>query len=416
MCINRLWALAALGLFACSSDPPPDSKIVSEAALVVSPLTQIENASLIAAGDGFALAGYDNVSGQVRWARISKDGVLSHETGFGLPAPVLGPYFAVAGKTEPVDQLITLALYASATVTNGYDLQAIVQDLDAEIPAPAVVLATLPTQTDPKTVRITAGTAKSGNMGFVAWGTKVQGIPIQYLLLGADASKLGQPGTAFGNATSAANPLWDCLAPTNGPTGLGFSIANFYPSVTEYTEWDTVEMDETGAQQPEMSYAILARVTDCRIVGTPTAAGGYDIAFENTPGIGVAFYYPPGPALDGGTADTGSVTTYNIAIPAGSFGSPLNAPHPAWAAPAGNDIAIGLSRLSGPEVTRFTYQAVPHGSTLFLRSANGDTGTVSAWVGPDLVYATYIDRVAASAGSTNILRYFAKIQAPVMTP
>jgi hypothetical protein len=260
-------------------------------------------------------------------------------------------------------------------------------------------------------VRIAAGAGKSGNLGFVAWGIQVQGYPIKYLLLGANGAPSGEAGTAFGSWTSAAQPGWDCLAPTNGPSGLGFSIVGPDAQYTDLTDWVTNELDDAGTSTGEMLYGIPAQVSGCHILGAPTATGGYDIAFEDTPGIGASFYYPPPPG-----DDTGTINTHPIVLSAASFGDPMQVPHIAWVAPAGNDIAIGLSRASGPYVVRFTYQAVPRGSSLVLRSANGKTGPVSAWTGSDYTYVTYTDQVSGPAGATNVLRYFVKVDASVQLP
>ena len=411
MRIHGLWASVAVGLLACSSDPPPDARIAMELTFPASPepsLVRMQNVLLIAAGDGFTMAGYEN--GQVRWARVSRDGELTQETGFVLPAPVLGPYFAVTKKTAAADQLIAIALYPSSTVPNGYDLQAVVQDLGALGAAAPVVLDRLTTGTDRNKVRITAGAAKSGNLGFVAWGTQVQSIPVKYRLLGPDATSLGE-GEAFGDRTSTDPPAWDCLAPTNGASGLGFSIVGPDLVVSGDTDWVTAEMDEAGAMTGEMTYGFHTGVTDCHIVGSPTPTGGYQIAFENTGGIGAVFYYPPPPG-----SDNGNVMEYPIVVSANTFGDPMNVSHVAWAAPAGDDITIGLARTSGPYLVRFTFQSIPHGSPLILRSANGNTGPVSSWVGPAYVYVTYTDRVAGPAGSTTVLRYFVKVDAPAKLP
>jgi hypothetical protein len=409
MRIYGLWASVALGLVACSSDEPPNARIAQELTLTDSALVRMQNMSLMAAGDGFTMAGYEN--GQVRWARLSRDGVLSQETGFALAPPALGPYFAVAKKATPADQLIAIALYPSTTVSLGYDLEAVVQDVGAPTAAAPVVLATLPPGTDKTKVRIAAGAGKSGNLGFVAWGIQVQGYPIKYLLLGANGAPSGEAATAFGSWTSAAQPGWDCLAPTNGPSGLGFSIVGPDAQYTDLTDWVTNELDDAGTSTGEMLYGIPAQVSGCHILGAPTATGGYDIAFEDTPGIGASFYYPPPPG-----DDTGTINTHPIVLSAASFGDPMQVPHIAWVAPAGNDIAIGLSRASGPYVVRFTYQAVPRGSSLVLRSANGKTGPVSAWTGSDYTYVTYTDQVSGPAGATNVLRYFVKVDASVQLP
>jgi hypothetical protein len=101
-----------------------------------------------------------------------------------------------------------------------------------------------------------------------------------------------------------------------------------------------------------------------------------------------------------------------MVLPSALYGDPLNMPKPAWASWAGGgDVVMGLSRKSGPEVVRYTYNAVPHGSTLKLRSVNGNAGPVAAWVGDDAVYATYADQVN-SGSTTSSQRYFMRIDSP----
>lgn len=405
MRIRALWASVLFGLLACSSNQPPVARVASQLTFAATPLVTMANVSLIAAGGGFTMAGYEG--GTVRWGRVSLDGVLSLETAFPLAQPVLGPFFAVAQKAAPADQLITLVVVPSATVSGGYDLQAIVQGAGAAAPASPVVLASLQAGTDPSKIRVAAGGAKSGATGFVAWGVQNQNQPVQYLVLGADAT-VATRGTAF-DRWAATGMAWDCLAPTNGTTGLGFSIVG--PDLSSpglgFTAWTTAELDESGAMSPgELSYSFQADIADCNILGSPAANGGYDIAFSDSSGIGGAFYYPPPPGVPDGT-----VMPYPILLSANSFGDLLNVPTVAWAAPAGNDMMIGLARRSAPYAVRFTYQAVPHGSALVLPSANGNTGPVAAWVGPDFVYVTYSDQVVGPSGGVTVARYFVKIEA-----
>lgn len=409
MRIFGLWASVAIGLVACSSDEPPNARIVQELTLSDSALVRIPDVSLMAAGDGFTMAGYQD--GQVRWARLSGDGVLSQETGFALSPPALGPFFAVAKKAAPADQLIAIGLYPSTTVSTGFDLQAVVQDLGAATAAAPVVLASLPPGTDKSKVRIAAGAGKAGNLGFVVWGIQVQGYPIRYLTLGPNAAPTGDPATAFGNWTSAGPSAWDCLAQTSGPSGLGFSILAPNAQYRDVTDWVTNDLDEAGVSTGEMPFNLPTQVAGCHIMGAPTATGGYDIAFENTPGIGAAFYYPPPPG-----STRGNLNTHPIVLSAASFGDPMQVPHVAWVAPAGNDISIGLARTSGPYLVRFTYQAVPRGSSLVLRSASGKTGPVSAWTGSDYTFVTYTDQVSGSGGVTSLVRYFVKVDAAVQLP
>lgn len=150
-----------------------------------SPLAQLQNVSLIRAGGSIILAGYGGA--QVRWGRVALDGTLAQETSFAMAQPVVGPVFAVTQKTNPGDQLVALAVVKSSTITGAYDLTATVETLGAAAPAAPIVVATLPTGTDPTTVQLAAGAAASGNVGYIAWGLRMTGIPISYLLLPADA-------------------------------------------------------------------------------------------------------------------------------------------------------------------------------------------------------------------------------------
>jgi hypothetical protein len=90
-------------------------------------------------------------------------------------------------------------------------------------------------------------------------------------------------------------------------------------------------------------------------------------------------------------------------------------PRPAWVSSAGGDVVIGLERKAGPQVYRFTYNALRHGSTLTLRSVNGNSGPVAAWSGGDAVYLTYTDQVT-SGSTTATQRYFMRIDSPASLP
>jgi hypothetical protein len=133
------------------------------------------------------------------------------------------------------------------------------------------------------------------------------------------------------------------------------------------------------------------------------------MAFENSEGIGFATYTPsPDSAYDG------NVTTKDMAMPVATLGGPLNIQPPAWVSSAGGgDVSIGISRTAGPEVFRFTYNAMPHGGTLTLHSEQGKTGSVASWVGSDAVYVTYADQVS---GLPSVKRYFMRIESPATLP
>jgi hypothetical protein len=402
--------LLAFVLIGCGSDPPPGATATVDKTLPDSPLARLANVSLIRAGDGFTLAGYD--AGTVRWGRLALDGTLTQETSFALAQPLLGPYFAATKKTTPGDQVIAIAVVASTTVTGGYDLTATVETIGAALPAAPIVLASLPAGTDLGTVQVAAGASASGNLGYVAWGIRVTGVPISYLMLPADAVTAAAPSKFLDASIPADVPAWDCLSPQNRPTGLSFSAVTANAAFGT-SDFQTTDIDETGGTT-FMTYQLTTAVTNCRIVGSPTPAGNYFIAFQGTQGgttaIDFATYYPASDPTQAGT-----VTTYHPVLPAALFGDPLNMPRPAWASSAGGDVVIGLERKAGPQVVRYTYNAVGHGSTLTLRSVNGNSGPVAAWVDADAVYVTYTDQVK-SGGTTTTNRYFMRIDSPAALP
>jgi hypothetical protein len=421
--MNKLLAVALLTVVlpACSSDSPPGAAVAKDATLTDSPLARLENVSLLRAGDGFVLAGYD--AGFVHWARLSLDGevVPPGVASFALAQPAVGPVFAVTRKSSPGDQLVALALVRNAS--NGFDLVATVHTFGDPAPAAPFVLGSpdwFPTGTDPSLVSLIAGAAASGNVGYVAWGIRANHLPIFYLLLPADAKTTAKPATFLDAEPRANVPPWDCLAPQSRPTGLSFGATVTPGEGGIGTSFLTVDIDE-GGNTSTMSYPVLASVINCHIVGAPAAAdGSYYIALQGmkdgSSAVDFATYYPR-PALDGGEQG-GDVNTRHPVLPAAQYGDATNLPYPAWVSSAGawtssaGDVVIGLVRKSGPEVVRFTYNNIPHGSTLRLRSVNGQAGPVAAWVGEDAVYVTYADLVKSGGAK----RYFMRIVSPATLP
>ena len=396
--------LLVAGSLWCNSDPPPGAAVTQDVILPDSALTHMAKLSLIRAGDSFILAGYDG--GWVRWGHLSLDGkTLTEELGFPLANPVLGPVFGATKKTVAGDQLIAIVVTNSATSSGGYDVSAIVQTAGAPTPtaaAPVVLGDSLPVGTDPDTVQIAAGAATSGNVGFAAWGIRVRGISPNYLLLPADAVTTAPPATMDPVAD------WDCLATTNGTSGLGFSVVapdSKYPACSDF---DTFEIDEATGTPTFMLYQFTKAVANCQVVGSPGPKGSYVMALQTSNAIDFAMYSPALDPNQGGTVDT-----KDPVLSASTFGNPLNMPHPAWASPAaGGDISFGLAHTAGIQVFRFAYNGIPHGSPLTLRSEKGQTGPVAAWVGPDAAYVTYADQT--KSGTPAVKRYFMRIESPAL--
>jgi len=406
---------SVLGLFACSSDAPPGASTAKDVNLTDSALAHLSKVSLLRAGDSFTLAGYDSAAGLVRWGRLTLDGVLTEQLAFALPVTLVGPapVFAATKRTTPGDQLVAIALTPSATA-GAYDLVAVVATLGAVAPAAPVVLATLKAGTDPSTVQIAAGAATSGNLGFVAWGPRVAGMDVQFLLLPADAVPSAAPAAFFGKA-AADMPSWDCLHATNGIAGLAFSVVTPGPGGPQTSDFQTLEMDESGVGNP-MDYQLTVAITNCRDVGAPGPNGTYVMAFDTSHAIDAAMFSPT-VTLDSGAGDgSGSVSIIDPLMANATFGGPLDKPIPAWVSSPGGDISIGLQRNGAPQVVRFRYDGAPRGSALTLRSDHGQTGPLASWVGTDGVYVTYTDDVKGSGGATTTKRYFMRIDSPATLP
>ncbi len=405
---KTLGVLCAVALLGCSSDSPPGANAALDVTLPDSALARMPNLSLIRAGDSFTLAGYDGK--QVLWGRLSLDGkTLTEQAGFALAQPLVGPVFAATTKTTPGDQLVAIMLTNSATPGGGYDLSAIAQAAGETTTTGPVVLDNYVTGTVPSAVQIAAGAATTGNVGFVAWGIPGMGKSPKYLLLPANAATTATASKLFDDSIPANTPDWDCLAATSGGTGLGLGVVTPDPT-TGYSQLVTGEIDESGGW-PGITYQFTVKVANCRVVGSPGPAGTYLMAMQTSNAIDFATYYPPLATAPAGT--TGEVTTIDPVLSASSFGDPLNMPHPAWVAPAGGgDISIGLQRNGGPQVFRYNYNAIPHGSPLTLRSEKGQTGPVASSVGLDATYVTYSDQT--QSGTPAVKRYFMRIESPVM--
>jgi hypothetical protein len=318
------------------------------------------------------------------------------------PAPV----FAATKKTTPGDQFVAIVLTNSATGSGKYDLLAIAQTAGDASPADPVVLDTLPIDTDPTTVQIVAGAEATGDVGFVAWGVPGIGREASYRLLPADP-------TQTTSSSLSGYSDWQCLTTANSTSGLSFGVVT--PLAKNLSRFNAFDINETG-DAGGMSYDLSVAVENCRILGSPASGGGYLMSFQSSTAIGFATYSPTPSPTPTDPNSSGFVTTQGLALPAAIFGDPLSMPSPAWVSPAGYDVSIGLSRTAGPQVFRFTHQAVPHGDPLTLRSEKGQTGPVSAWVASDAsnaVYVTYADHVN---GTPSVKRYFMRIESPALLP
>lgn len=395
--------LTSLSWAGCGSDQPLGAQVGQQVSLGDSPLALTRDAVLVRAGDGFVLAGLDGTT--VRWGQLSSTGALSTESAFALPeqpattvgGQSLGPLFAVSSKTAPGDQLVVAMAVLQAGSTDHYEVHAWVHDLGSLLPPTLQVLGTQAAAPTSGTVRLLAGSSPNGTRALVVWGVEGQLAPIQYRMLGADGALVGAPGKIYDDANPNSLALWNSLDTTQNAPDLAITLVEPPKQKDEQYLWRRFQVNDDGSIGGEADIGLdVLEVSDGRIVSTPTS-DGYLLAWQNNASNGGTFFAnltPPPP--DAGSEPLNNVSTHQV-LASSLYGGYPSMPKLAWIAPAGYEFTIGLARPRGLEVLRFDIFADPRGRALYLPSVSGNTGPVSAWVGSDAVYVTYLDMPGASS-------------------
>jgi len=420
----RGWSVAALAALlwaGCGSDPPLGAQIGMQAPLGnlcpdaspppaqcgQSPLALTRDVVLLRAGDGFVLAGLDGH--KVRWGQLSSTGTLSGETAFDLPVDELpatragqdplGPLLAITSKVTPGDQLVVVMGVLQQNTTDHYEIHALTYDLGSQSATSDQILGVQAAAANSGAIRLKVGSSPDGTRAIVLWGVEGQLAPIRYQMLGADGVLVGGQGKLNDNPGNPnAIPLWTCLDTTQNAPDLGVTwVESPNPQHPLQSAWHRFEMDDDGSTGTETIIYMKYDVSDCRIVSTPTG-GGYLLAWQNNASNGGTYFANlTAPPPDAGSGTDEDVNMRPL-LASASYGGYAQMPKLEWIAPAGYDLTIGLARSDGPRVARFDSYADPMGKTLYLPSTAGNTGPVSAWVGADAVYLTYLDMPGPSTG------------------
>ena len=399
-----LIALTSLSWAGCGSDPPLCAQVGQQIPLTASPLSLTRDTTLVRAGDGFVLAGLDGST--VRWGQLSSDGQISGESEFELPeqpattagGPSLGPLFAVTGKIVPGDQLVVVMGVLQAGTTDNYEIHVGVHDLGSQVSPVMQTLAVQAAAPNSGPIRLVAGSSPNGTRAMVLWGVEGQLAPIRYQMLGADGALVGNQGTIDDDSDPNNIPQWSCLGTTqNNAANLAVTLVEAPgPRHPNQYAWRHFQVNDdggvTGIDEIDMDSIV---VSDCRIVSTATSDGFLVAWQDNTARGGTSFAVLTAPPPDSGP-DTRSNVTSSGVMASALYGGYANMPKLAWIAPAGYEFTLGLARPQGTEVVRFDVFADPRGRALYLPSASGNTGPVSAWVGSDAAYVTYLDLAGSS--------------------
>ena len=400
-------AFTSLWWAGCGSDAPLCAQVGQQIPLTASPLSLTRDTALVRAGDGFVLAGLDGST--VHWGQLSSSGEITGESAFDLPeqpattagGQSLGPLFAVTSKTVPGAQLVVVMAVLQAGTTDNYEIHVGVHDLGSPVPPVMQILDVQAAAPTSGPIRLVAGSSPSGTRALVLWGVEGQLAPIRYQMLGADGALVGNQGTIDDASDPNNIPQWSCPGTTqNNAANLAITLVEA-PGATGQNHpgqyaWRHFKIDDSGAITgiDEIDLDSLT-VSDCRILSTATS-DGYLVAWQdNTATGGTSFAVLTGPPPDSGPDTPGNVTT-NPLLASALYGGYSNMPKLAWIAPAGYEFTLGLTRSQGPEVVRFNDVADPRGRALYLPSVSGNTGPLSAWVGRDAAYVTYLDIAGSS--------------------
>jgi hypothetical protein len=398
-----VWSVALLAslLWAgCGSDQPMCAQIGLQAPLGNSPLALTRNAVLLRAGEGFVLAGLDGTT--VRWGQLSSNGTLTGESEFARPeepattagGQPLGPLFAVAGKAAPGDQLVVVTGVLQRGTTDHYELHAWVHDRESLASPTMHIVGTQMAVANSGPIRLAASSAPNGKQALVAWGVEGQAVPIHYQMVGPDGVLVGKPGDI---ANSNYTAHWICLGTTQDAENLAVTFIEAPNDAhPQWPAWRRFDMNDDGSKVDRATMILNLNVTDCRIVSAPTS-DGYLLAWQdnaNNGGTSFARLIPAPP--DSSPDPIDDVVTHPV-LASAYYGGYSQMPKLGWIAPVGYEFTIGLAGSRGPEVVRFDDFADPQGRALYLPSLAGNTGPLSAWVGNDAVYVTYLDMPGSPA-------------------
>jgi hypothetical protein len=370
----------AMGANSCGgTERSPNCRVVATTTMPAGTLGDLGNVRLDRAGDGFVLLARSDDGAEVRFARLTAEGVMGVETTVGVPARALGPVYAVTSKTVPGDQL--LVVYGTATPTGDIGLQ-VITAVSGSMPATPrplvgvdgnpIVLAAGAAGAAPWS--LTMASSPSGKRAILTWGRP--GTTTAPTVLFLDEASV--PHAPASPLPDSAAP-WSCLAITQ--SRLQFGISRTVPAATPDARlgWLFSEFAEDGTIATNFTLALSTSEGGCPTVG-PTPRG-YTFTWQTRQGTYFA---------DIDTTRNGDFFTSNFLKAAVRFGGPDEQPPVAAVVSSGHDFSLVFDGAS-PTIDRFSLFGVPQGGTLGLPGARR-SGPLSAWTSLSTAFLTYLDQ------------------------
>lgn len=385
----------AIALATACDDTTPACRVTLDVPLS-GVLAGFPNVRLDRAGATFVAVGEDETYKEIRFASLSEAGVLDPAATI-LPLPAArtaGPWFGLAGKTVPGDQLQVIYGAASATTPGALALWQITVPSGSAATDPGRVPRpfadpdgtpmVLPGPPVPGKIEIAMGSARDGSTAIVAWSVPTaDGPALVALLVGPDGVTKRLPAPF--PLTLYKPPSARCLAITPSRTG-GFGVSRILDPATPdgKPSWWFAELDATGVITDSYEFESSSDVVGCPTVG-PTPKG-YLLAWQNRVGTYFAEVEP---------TPSGLFINSNIAKGAVRFGGPDRQPPVACVASVGYNLAFTFDGPT-PSIELHSPFGEQVDGTLILDSGRR-SGPLSAWPSDASWFLTYLGESAGTA-------------------
>jgi hypothetical protein len=319
----------------------------------------------------------------LRWAALSGTaGQLGPERSATVDSPRAGLWYGVAGAQAPADTVLAAVGLKAA---NGVDQEIHVVPLPADGsagPASSPVLATVP------------GGAVAGARPLVAMASSRLGMtaalawvdPASRSLMLAVLGGSGDPVVSPRAVDTA--PAFGCVGFQPGKAELTLAYYKYADatSVPESPTFGLAEIHENGSIDSTLTLMLPSKDAACPLL-TPTADGGYALAWQDSIGTWLSVY-DPGTNIVSMEPVAGAVT----------FGGADLQPPLAGFGPVGTDYVIVFAKLRAAELWRLDGNTgAPRRGTLGFPSLQGNLGAISSLPVAGSLHATYADYSAVDA-------------------
>lgn len=369
-----LAALALLvGVAGCETDGGnAGCQLTQVVVLADSPLTLLPDARLDRVGDDFVLIGSDGKA--VRWASLSRNGVLGAEHAVTLPVGAAAPRFALAGTNQPADRVLVSYITAAANQVDS-ELRVIASAFDGSAPGePGPPLVTFVGGVAMAPPMIEMGSSREGMTAGLAWFDRVAGA-IRFATLDGAGQMLGEP------STSEVGDAFTCLGFSQGKNDLTFTYDRYLESaMSKVPSLLISEAEESGRVDHilRLTVAMTVQNLTCSVVASTST--GYATAWQDYSGSWLAIF-----------SNTATPPMSYPFASATDFGGPALQPPLRGLVQFGNGFGVVLAKPKTFALWRLNELGQRQPGELVFPSLAGNLGEIAAIQSGSALVATYAD-------------------------